>query len=137
MAGEDRSGPLSNDPALVAWMAAISNGQTAMQNSINAGFTEIRATMATKASKADVEDLRHQLEKKADKDDLLPITSRLNEHGKDIGSLKDQARDEKSATDALTQSRSRRSTTWRWVVGTVAMAPLAVLSILQIIQIAK
>lgn len=131
------AGDPSTDPAMLAWMAAMSNGQTAMQNSINAGFQEIRSTMATKASKADVDDLRHQLEKKADKDDLLPIASRLNDHGKEIGELKDQARDEKSATDALTQSKSRRSTTWRWVVGTVAMAPLAVLSVLQIIQLAK
>lgn len=92
-----------------------------LQRALDVGFTEIKASLANKADKADIVRLDH----------------RIDEHGKDIGVLKDRMRDDEAATGALKSAR-RRSSDFRWKIATGLTAlPLAVVASLQIAHVIK
>lgn len=63
-----------------------------------------------------------KMDGKADKADLLRIEARLDEHGREIGKLKDRQREDEAAQGALAQ-RHTTVIEWRkYVVATLAIA---------------
>lgn len=58
--------------------------------------------------------------------ELEGINARLNRHGEKLGELADDAREEKSATEALKGEKKRRLLDRRWLVEIVSGAVLVV-----------
>lgn len=90
-----------------------------LQRSQDVGFTEVKASLSNKADKVDVERLNR----------------RLDEHGREIGWLKDRQREDEAVTAALTSSR-KRSSEYKWKLVTFAAGiPLAIAAALQIAHV--
>ena len=67
-----------------------------------------------------------KLDNKADKSDLAAINARLDEHGREIGRLKDRQREDEAAQKALEGAQTRRASMRQWSVSTwVAIAGVA------------
>lgn len=75
-----------------------------------------------------------KLDGKADKSDLIRIEARLDEHGREIGRLKDQQREDEVAQRAVDDQREKRSTSsqrrWNYALSfaLVAVGLLGVLA---------
>lgn len=91
--------PADNDDIKVEYtvkelLATIKNDQTA-------GFAKLDGQLAGKADKAD----------------LVTIHARLDEHGQEIGSIKDRMRADEAANQALETVKSRRLSNRQWAIG--------------------
>ena len=72
-----------------------------LQHAVDTGFAGVRASLDTKA----------------DKSQVAEITRRLDEHGREIGELKDRQRADEAATTALQGAKDKRSSFRMWLIG--------------------
>ena len=79
-----------------------------IQKAVDEGFAGVRASLDTKADKSQIE----------------AITRRLDEHGQEIGKLKDRQREDEAATSALAGARARRVSGRQWLIGAGLTAAL-------------
>ncbi|HET6909067.1 MAG TPA: hypothetical protein VFH54_06995 [Mycobacteriales bacterium] len=88
-----------------------------IQSAVDAGFAGVRASLDTKADKTQID----------------AITRRLDEHGVEIGELKDRQRADEAATNALTGAKEKRSNFRMWLIGTGISAALVASALIPIL----
>ena len=66
-----------------------------------------------------------KLDSKADKSDLAAINARLDEHGREIGRLKDRQREDEAAALAVGNQRDRARDWRRWALEFLVSAAIA------------
>ena len=66
-----------------------------------------------------------KLDNKADKSDLAAINARLDEHGREIGRLKDRQREDEAASMAVSAQRDRARDWRRWALEFAVSAAVA------------
>lgn len=82
------------------------------------GFAEVKTMMATKA----------------DKSDVVRLEGRLDEHGREIGRIKDQLRSDEAAESAVSAQRAAWRDWRRWAIGVVALGVASVPGFLALIH---
>lgn len=85
-----------------------------LKSAVDTGFAGVRASLDTKADKSQIEE----------------ITRRLDEHGREIGQLKDQQRVDEAATNALAGAKASRVSARQWLIGILISAAFVVVALL-------
>lgn len=95
-----------DDPTIVYTVKELLGN---IQKTVDEGFAGVRASLETKADKSQID----------------AITRRLDEHGREIGALKDRQREDEAAASALSGARASRLSGRQWAVGILFTAAIA------------
>lgn len=88
-----------------------------LQTSVDSGFAATRASLETKADKSQVE----------------AINRRLDDHGREIGKLKDRQREDEAATSALSTARQARGAWRQWAISNAPGFTLALIAVVTLL----
>lgn len=106
-----------------------------LDSKLDAGFARIDAKLDQKADKVDLARMDVKLDSKADKADLARMEARLEQHGKEIGALKDTQRADEVASAALANSRSQTIEWRKWAVGVAAVVVASMPGLLALLHV--
>lgn len=104
--------------------AAIAAAMTAVSPKVTYDVSDLLDRIGTRLDQGFAR-VETALVGKADKSDLAAINARLEEHGREIGRIKDQMRSDEAASAAVAAQRAAWRDWRRWAVGLVVLLAAA------------